>query len=58
MEGAALHYVCLQEKVPFIQLRAISNYVGERDKSKWKMQEAITNLHNELLKLLNQQIRR
>ena len=30
MEGAALHYVCLSEKIPFLQLRAVSNYVGER----------------------------
>src|SRR6185436_11290049 len=27
MEGAALHYVCLQEKIEFLQLRAISNYI-------------------------------
>lgn len=44
MEGAALHYVCLQEKVPFLHLRAVSNTVGERDKQRWKMQEAIRNL--------------
>jgi futalosine hydrolase len=48
MEGAALHYVCLQENIPFIQLRSISNYVGERDKTKWKMKEAIENLNVEL----------
>ena len=54
MEGAALHYVCLQEKIPFVQIRAISNYVGERDKTKWKMKEAIENLNNELPKLINQ----
>ncbi len=54
MEGAALHYVCLQQNIPFIQLRAISNYVGERDKTKWKIDVAITNLNNELQKLLNQ----
>lgn len=48
MEGAAFHYVCLQEKVPFIQLRAVSNFVGERDKSQWKMQEAVTNLNEQL----------
>lgn len=53
MEGAALHYVCLQENIPFIQIRSISNYVGERDRSKWKMKEAITNLSNELDRLLN-----
>ena len=41
MEGAALHYVCLQEQVPFIQIRGISNYTGERDKSKWKIKEAV-----------------
>ena len=54
MEGAALHYVCLQENVPFVQIRSISNEVGERDKSKWKMKEAIENLNNELQKLMNE----
>src|SRR5688572_30487980 len=44
MEGAAFHYVCLQEKIPFVQLRSISNYIGERNKSKWKLTEAISNL--------------
>ena len=53
MEGAALHYVCLQENIPFLQIRTISNYVGERDKTKWKMQEAITNLNEALLNLIN-----
>ena len=52
MEGAAFHYVCLQEKIPFIQIRSISNYVGERDKTKWKIKDAITNLNNELGKLV------
>lgn len=54
MEGAALHYVCLHQNIPFIQLRAISNYVGERDKKKWEIDVAISNLHNELIKLLKQ----
>ncbi len=57
MEGAALHYVCLQEKIPFLQVRAISNYVGERDKTKWKMKEAIINLNAELEKLIKQLIK-
>ena len=52
MEGAALHYICLNETIPFIQLRSISNYVGERDKSKWKMKEAIGNLNEELLRVI------
>jgi futalosine hydrolase len=52
MEGAALHYVALLEKIPFLQLRSLSNFIGERDKAKWKMKEAINNLNHELLKIL------
>jgi futalosine hydrolase len=49
MEGAAFHYVCLQEGVPFAQVRAVSNYVTPRDKSQWKMKVAITNLNEWLI---------
>lgn len=52
MEGAAFHYVCLQQKVNFLQLRSISNIVGERDKTKWKMEEAIFCLNTTLQKLI------
>lgn len=52
MEGAACHYIGLIEKIPFLQVRAISNYVGERDKNKWKMKEAIHNLNDFLTHLL------
>ena len=54
MEGAALHYVCLQEQIPFLQIRSISNFVGERNKAHWKMQDAITNLNSELQKIITQ----
>lgn len=54
MEGAALHYVCLQEKIEFIQIRSIANWVGERDRSKWEIAIAIENLHAELQKLIEQ----
>lgn len=54
MEGAALHYVCLQEKIPFLQIRSISNLVGERDKTKWKIKQAVQNLNHELAILINQ----
>lgn len=53
MEGAALHYVCRTMNVPFIQIRAISNYIGERDKSKWKMKESIENLNDTLIKYID-----
>jgi futalosine hydrolase len=52
MEGAALHYVCIMEKIPFLQVRSISNYIGERNKKKWNMNESIINLNTELIKLV------
>ncbi|MDQ6762158.1 MAG: futalosine hydrolase [Bacteroidota bacterium] len=52
MEGAAFHYVCLLQKVNFLQVRSVSNMVGERDKNKWKMKEAIEALNNELHKFV------
>lgn len=52
MEGAAFHFVCLHEKVNFLQLRSISNVVGERDKSRWKLKESISLLNDELQKLI------
>lgn len=54
MEGAALHYVCLMEKIPFLQLRSISNYIAERNKKNWNMQQSILNLNQSLIKLLQQ----
>lgn len=52
MEGAAMHYVCLQENIPFIQLRAVSNYAGDRNKQHWKIPEAIAVLNDQLIKIL------
>ena len=45
MEGAALHFVCTEKEIPFIQLRSTCNYVGERDKTKWHLSAAIENLN-------------
>lgn len=52
MEGAALHYVCMMEGVPFVQLRSISNKVGERNKELWKLDEAILNLNEQLVRII------
>lgn len=52
MEGAALHYVALMEKIPFLQIRSISNYAGERDKSRWNFTDAIGNLNQELVRII------
>lgn len=54
MEGAAFHYTCLQEKIPFLQLRSVSNYIGERDKTKWNIQQAVNNLNEKLIFLLKE----
>lgn len=53
MEGASLHYVCREANIPFIQMRAISNYIGERNKANWKMKEALEALNDTLLKYLD-----
>lgn len=53
MEGAAFHYVCLAEKIPFIQLRSISNYIGERNKKNWDMMASIQNLNKPVIDLIN-----
>jgi futalosine hydrolase len=52
MEGAAFFYACISSHVPAVQLRAVSNLVGERDKSKWMIPLAIGNLNQTLKKML------
>jgi futalosine hydrolase len=53
MEGSALHYVCREAGIPFLQVRAISNYIGERNKANWKIKEAIDNLNQTLVKYID-----
>ncbi len=52
MEGAAFFYACISAHVPAIQIRAVSNDVGERDKSKWAISLAIKNLNQTLKNLM------
>jgi futalosine hydrolase len=53
MEGGALHYVGFQERIPFLQLRSVSNEIGVRDKSKWNIPLAIGRLNEQLIRLLH-----
>jgi futalosine hydrolase len=53
MEGSAFHYVCLMRNIPFVQIRGISNVVGERDKSNWKIKEAIESIFPPLQNLIS-----
>jgi futalosine hydrolase len=52
MEGAALHYVCISENIPFIQIRSISNFAGERDKKNWDLKNSIAHLNEELMRII------
>lgn len=52
MEGAAFFYVCLLEKIPFLELRAVSNEVGERDRKNWKIPSALEALNEANKKLM------
>jgi futalosine hydrolase len=52
MESAAFFYVCLQEKIPFLALRAISNRVESRDKSRWDIPLALQYLGKALKEIL------
>lgn len=53
MEGAAFFAGCARAGGDFIQIRAISNYVEKRDKSKWQMPLAVKNLNDFLINFIN-----
>ncbi len=48
MEGAALYYVCHQLHQPALQIRCISNAIGDRNKANWNIAVAIANLNDYL----------
>ena len=52
MEGAAFMYCCLIHGVAFAQVRAVSNVVERRNRSAWKMKEAIAALGAASLRML------
>lgn len=53
MEGAAVMFVAKMEKVPCLQIRAVSNYVTNRDKDSWEINLAIKNNSYEIMSILN-----
>ncbi len=52
MEGAAVAYVCLNEGLNFMQIRAISNLIERRNKDNWNMPLAISNLSESVIDIL------
>lgn len=52
MEGAAVGLVCERAKVPWAQLRVISNRTGDRDRAGWDLPGALGVLHAMMARLL------
>ncbi|MFH0866360.1 MAG: futalosine hydrolase [Bacteroidota bacterium] len=53
MEGAAFLYACRHEIIKCVQIRAISNYVEERNIESWDTALAIKNLNKVALRIIN-----
>lgn len=49
MEGFAFHLVASQFKVPYVQIRAISNPIEQRNKDHWDIPFALKNLNHFLV---------
>lgn len=52
MEGAAFFYGCLSAKIPFAEIRSISNYVEPRNRENWQLGLAIEHLNRVLLEII------
>ncbi len=53
MEGAGIFLVCLEKNIPFIEIRAISNYIEPRNTNNWNIPLAIKNLNTEINSYIN-----
>ncbi|MDF2437077.1 MAG: mqnB [Bacteroidota bacterium] len=53
MEGAAFMFACEQERIPYVQLRAVSNYVEKRNRDAWNIPLAIKNLNEKLVEFIS-----
>jgi futalosine hydrolase len=51
MEGAAAAFVCREFGVPLLQVRAISNWTGDRARGTWDFAGAMRALHGALVRL-------
>lgn len=51
MEGAALATVCEHYAVPWVQIRCVSNYAGDRDRGEWQLDAAVTRLQEAVLRI-------
>lgn len=51
MEGAAVAMVCRRRELPLLQVRAISNWTGDRDRAEWDLPRAATAVQAAVRKL-------
>ena len=54
MEGAAAAQVCAAFGVPFAELRGVSNVVGERDKTRWALPDAVRAVNRAVLRYVHE----
>lgn len=53
MEGASFAFYCALQKLNYLQIRSISNYVEPRNKDNWNIPLAISNLNKVLIDLVS-----
>lgn len=53
MEGAAFMFACDQEKISYLQIRAVSNLVEKRNRERWNIPLAIENLNKKIMEFLD-----
>ena len=52
MEGAAFFWAALQLGIPFLEIRALSNYVEPRNRENWQLSLAIERLNDVMVQIL------
>ncbi|HYA12212.1 MAG TPA: futalosine hydrolase [Thermodesulfovibrionales bacterium] len=52
MEGAAVAHICISYDIPMVEIRGISNIVGDRDMKKWNLKQAAENCQKVVIELL------
>jgi len=54
MEGASVAHVCVLHGMPFLEVRGMSNMVGERDKRRWRLEAAASVAQRAVAGMLGQ----
>lgn len=54
MEGAAFMFACQHAKIPFVQIRSVSNFVEKRNKENWNIPLAIENLNKKVIEIIKE----